>query len=85
MFRNYLKITWRNLIKNKIYSALNIFGIAAAGSVAFIFEAPLIQNQMRKYLLLLLVTGVALVNTARAQDKAGKLQGPDIDIIVFHS
>ncbi|EAQ99913.1 ABC transporter permease [Maribacter sp. HTCC2170] len=28
MFRNYLKIAWRNLWKNKVYSALNIFGLA---------------------------------------------------------
>jgi hypothetical protein len=27
-----------------------------------------------------LITGVALVNAARAQEKAGKLSGPDIDI-----
>lgn len=28
MFRNYLKIAWRSLWKNKGYSALNIFGLA---------------------------------------------------------
>ncbi len=28
MFKNYLKIAWRNLLKNKGYSALNIFGLA---------------------------------------------------------
>jgi hypothetical protein len=28
MFRNYLKIAWRNLWRNKGYSALNIFGLA---------------------------------------------------------
>jgi putative ABC transport system permease protein len=28
MFKNYLKIAWRNLWKNKGYSALNIFGLA---------------------------------------------------------
>jgi putative ABC transport system permease protein len=27
MFRNYLKITWRNLFKNKLYSLLNIAGL----------------------------------------------------------
>ncbi|MDT0606366.1 ABC transporter permease [Croceitalea rosinachiae] len=27
MFKNYLKIAWRNLWKNKAYSALNIFGL----------------------------------------------------------
>lgn len=28
MFRNYLKIAWRNLIKNKVYSGINIGGLA---------------------------------------------------------
>ncbi|WP_273568248.1 ABC transporter permease [Maribacter halichondriae] len=30
MFKNYLKIAWRNLWKNKGYSSLNIFGLAIA-------------------------------------------------------
>ena len=28
MLRNYLKIAWRNLVKNKTFSAINIFGLA---------------------------------------------------------
>ena len=28
MFRNYLKIAWRNLIRNKAFSAINILGLA---------------------------------------------------------
>src|SRR5690242_105819 len=28
MFRNYLKIAWRNLWKNKVFSAINILGLA---------------------------------------------------------
>ncbi len=28
MFRNYLKIAWRNLIRNKTFSAINILGLA---------------------------------------------------------
>ncbi|HEV9038739.1 MAG TPA: ABC transporter permease, partial [Puia sp.] len=28
MFRNYFKIAWRNLWKNKVYSAINILGLA---------------------------------------------------------
>jgi putative ABC transport system permease protein len=28
MFRNYLKIAWRNLLRNKVYSAINIGGLA---------------------------------------------------------
>src|ERR1051325_2383798 len=28
MFRNYFKTAWRNLWKNKIYSAINIIGLA---------------------------------------------------------
>src|SRR5215217_6595097 len=28
MFRNYLKIAWRSLQKNKVFSFINIFGLA---------------------------------------------------------
>lgn len=36
MFRNYLKIAWRNMLYNKGYSALNIIGLAAGMSVALL-------------------------------------------------
>lgn len=36
MFRNYLKIAWRNLVKNKVYSALNITGLATGMAVALL-------------------------------------------------
>src|ERR1700755_2239806 len=29
MFKNYLKIAWRNLSRNKAFSFINIFGLAA--------------------------------------------------------
>jgi putative ABC transport system permease protein len=34
MIRNYLKIAWRNLKNNKVYSTLNIVGLAAGMAVA---------------------------------------------------
>jgi ABC-type antimicrobial peptide transport system permease subunit len=36
MFRNYLKIAWRNLIKSKVYSVINILGLAAGMAVAML-------------------------------------------------
>ncbi|MFI5160442.1 MAG: ABC transporter permease [Sphingobacteriales bacterium] len=36
MFRNYLKIAWRNLYHNKVYSGLNIAGLAAGMAVALL-------------------------------------------------
>jgi putative ABC transport system permease protein len=36
MFKNYFKIAWRNLIKNKIYSTINILGLAAGMAVAML-------------------------------------------------
>jgi len=36
MIRNYLKIAWRNLVKNKVYSFINIAGLAAGMAVAMI-------------------------------------------------
>src|SRR5688500_16282256 len=34
MLKNYFKIAWRNLVKNKVYTAMNITGLAAG--VAFV-------------------------------------------------
>jgi ABC-type antimicrobial peptide transport system permease subunit/AraC-like DNA-binding protein len=36
MFRNYLKIAWRNITGNKVYSALNIIGLAAGIAVTLL-------------------------------------------------
>ncbi|MEO7045674.1 MAG: ABC transporter permease, partial [Ferruginibacter sp.] len=36
MLRNYFKIAWRNLIKNKVYSTINILGLAIGMAVALL-------------------------------------------------
>ncbi|MDN3547899.1 ABC transporter permease [Mucilaginibacter aquaedulcis] len=36
MIRNYLKIGWRNIINNKVYSAINILGLATGMAVALL-------------------------------------------------
>jgi putative ABC transport system permease protein len=36
MLRNYIKTAWRSLVKNKVYSALNILGLATGMGVALI-------------------------------------------------
>lgn len=36
MLRNYFRIAWRNLVKNKVYSFINIFGLAAGMAVAML-------------------------------------------------
>lgn len=36
MIKNYLKIAWRNILNNKVYSAINILGLAAGMAVALI-------------------------------------------------
>lgn len=36
MLRNYLKIAWRNLVNNKVYSAINIGGLAVGMAVAML-------------------------------------------------
>jgi putative ABC transport system permease protein len=36
MIRNYFKIAWRNLVNNKVYSAINIVGLAAGMAVALL-------------------------------------------------
>jgi putative ABC transport system permease protein len=36
MIKNYFKIAWRNMLNNKVYSALNIVGLAAGMAVALL-------------------------------------------------
>lgn len=36
MIKNYLKIAWRNMLNNKVYSALNIVGLATGMAVALL-------------------------------------------------
>src|SRR5690606_23289437 len=36
MFRNYFKIAWRNLYKNKGFSAINIVGLASGMAVSIL-------------------------------------------------
>ena len=36
MIRNYLKIAWRNLIKNKVHSAINIIGLSVGMTIAML-------------------------------------------------
>ncbi|MFC0516370.1 ABC transporter permease [Mucilaginibacter angelicae] len=36
MIRNYLKIAWRNMLRNRVYSALNIVGLATGMAVALL-------------------------------------------------
>src|SRR4030095_4926678 len=45
MIKNYLKIAWRNLIKNKTYSLLNVIGLAA-GLTCFIFIAIWVNDEL---------------------------------------
>jgi len=36
MFRSYLKIAWRNLIRSKVYSGINVLGLSAGMAVAML-------------------------------------------------
>lgn len=45
MFTNYLKIAWRNLKKNRIYSFINIFGLTV-GLAAFLLIALYIFDEL---------------------------------------
>ena len=36
MFKSYFKIAWRNLVKNRAYSTINILGLSAGMGVALL-------------------------------------------------
>jgi len=38
MFKNYVKIAWRNLVKSKVYSSINIIGLAVGMAVALLIS-----------------------------------------------
>ena len=44
MIRNYFKIAWRNLIKNKVYSFINIFGLAIGMAVTIMIALWIIDE-----------------------------------------
>ncbi|MPR34765.1 ABC transporter permease [Salmonirosea aquatica] len=45
MFRNYFKIAWRNLLANKIFSLINIFGLAV-GIASFMLIAVFVYSEL---------------------------------------
>lgn len=44
MLKNYLLIAWRQIVKNKIYAAINILGLVT-GLIVFIFGSLLVQYE----------------------------------------
>ncbi|MFL5810242.1 MAG: ABC transporter permease, partial [Flavisolibacter sp.] len=44
MIRNYFKIAWRNLMKNKTYSFINIFGLAIGFTCCMLISAYLLNE-----------------------------------------
>jgi putative ABC transport system permease protein len=45
MFKNYFKIAWRNLVKNKVFSFINIFGLTV-GLTSFLLIALYIFDEL---------------------------------------
>jgi putative ABC transport system permease protein len=45
MLKNYFKTAWRNIIRNKTVTLINLFGLSVA-LVAFIFIALWVQNEL---------------------------------------
>ncbi len=46
MFRNYLKIAWRNLSRNRVFSLINIVGLAV-GLACFLLIALYVRDELR--------------------------------------
>ena len=44
MIRNYLTIAWRNLLKNKVYSFINIFGLAIGMAVTIMISLWIVDE-----------------------------------------
>src|SRR6266511_2105864 len=48
MFKNYLKIAWRNLIKNKVFSFINVAGLAI-GLSCFLLITLYVMDELSFY------------------------------------
>ena len=44
MFKNYIKIAWRNIWKNKLFSAINIISLAIGLSASFVIGLMVWQS-----------------------------------------
>jgi ABC-type lipoprotein release transport system permease subunit len=51
MFKNYFKIAWRNLLKNKLSSIINIVGLGLAVGCCFVVFVFLIGPSIRMILI----------------------------------
>jgi putative ABC transport system permease protein len=50
MIRNYLKIAWRNLMKNKVFSFINVFGLSAGLACCMMISLYIIhESQYDRY------------------------------------
>jgi putative ABC transport system permease protein len=65
MIKNYLKIAWRNLVKNKTFSLINISGLAS-GLACFILIALYVADEL---------------SYDRYNDKAGRIYRINADIV----
>src|SRR5436189_4559823 len=45
MVKNYFKVAWRNLVKYKVFSFINIFGMAVAMSVCMLVILMLVDQK----------------------------------------
>ena len=72
MIENYLRQTWRSIVKNKSYSILNIVGLAA-GLICFAFIAVWVTDELsydkfnRNYNRIVRLTGIAKTETGIAE------------------
>lgn len=74
MFANYLKIAWRNLMKNKTFSFINIFGLAI-GLTCCMLIALYIHNELsydsyHKNISRLYQVGTTFVKNGKPEDHA---------------
>ena len=50
MFKSYFKTAWRNLVRNKIYSGINIFGLALGMAACFfIFQYVMFERSYDRF------------------------------------
>jgi len=70
MLRNYLKIAWRSLLKNKAFTLINVLGLALGHYITYMKHI---------YILFIALACISIFNNAQAQTQNIKISGTVTD------
>src|SRR5678809_1021629 len=83
MIKNYLKIAWRNLMKNKVFSFINIFGLSVGLTCCLLIALYILHetsyDKYHKNIKQLYQLGTIFQREGKDQDKMPNTPAPMAD------